>query len=455
MKTKNERQNTFNNETDLLKLNLLGNSNEFLNKYNSPSKKVIYKSSVTSNYSNKNSNKIIANNFIDNSISPKYKSGNIFLSQNNNAIKLINFSSKNQEIRKNESINEGENAHSKLIKSYTKGADKIVKFQKNFLGNTNSRNFYDRKKTFQLVYKNSPKKKQKSPYKVFKTNLNDSLSDESNKKIFLYEDDETFTQNNNPLIIPDEDKIFDEINKLDYFVEKFKKRYKIKTSINNEEDKDIKTSKSVKIRKSKISTKNKEQEKFSKTFYDSNGNFLPSQLDKDIFDCLYKTNDGFQRQLNLLKKSKNKKRLKDYQTELLDFTKDIISVYGYDVLKKRLDEIQRYNKFKRKLNFKFIKKLENDEKVIIDDVNKANKKFVRKISQGSKRYKFKLPVLEFKSVIKKEDKDKKLKEFLKSRNVSQKVSRFSSSQSVQNNKILKKYDTNKIKYSLFKKYKLL
>ena len=171
MKTKNERQNTFNNETDLLKLNLLGNSNEFLNKYNSPSKKEIYKSSVTSNYSNKNSNKIIANNFNDNSISPKFKSGNIFLSQNNNVIKLIKFSSKKQEIRKNESINEGENAHSKLVKSYTKGADKIVKFQKNFLGNTNSRNFYDRKKTFQLVYKNSPKKKQKSPYKVFKTNL--------------------------------------------------------------------------------------------------------------------------------------------------------------------------------------------------------------------------------------------------------------------------------------------
>ena len=84
-------------------------------------------------------------------------------------------------------------------------------------------------------------------------------------------------------------------------------------------------------------------------------------------------------------------------------------------------------------------------------MNKANKKFVRKISKGSKRYKFKLPVLEFKSVIKKEDKDKKLKEFLKSRNVSQKVSRFSSSQSVQNNKILKKNDTNRIKYSLFKK----
>ena len=36
--------------------------------------------------------------------------------------------------------NKCENAHSKLVKSYTKGADKIVKFQKNFLGNTNSRN---------------------------------------------------------------------------------------------------------------------------------------------------------------------------------------------------------------------------------------------------------------------------------------------------------------------------
>ena len=176
---------------------------------------------------------------------------------------------------------------------------------------------------------------------------------------------------------------------------------------------------------------------------------MPSQLDKDIFDCLYKTNDDFYTQLNLLKKSKKRKKLKDYQTDLLEYIKDITSVYGYDLLKKKLDELERYNKFKRRTNFKFIKKLEIDEKGIIEEVNNTNRQYLRsKTSKGNKKYKFKLPCLEFKSVIK-DSEEKKLKNFLKSRNISSKNSRIFISQSLKNSKINKKNDI--IKLSLFKK----
>ena len=455
MKNKNEKQNSVNNNKGkLLKLNSLDNSSEFLNKFKSisPSKKAIYKSIISSNLLKKNSNRKLSNNFNNNSTYLNHKSSGIYFSRNNNINKLINNTTRNQEIRKNESINEGESPDSKLKRAFTKRADNNLKLNTNLLGDINSRKFYDRKKTFQLIYK-SPKKSQKSPYKVFKTNLNDSLSSERDRKIFLYEDTDDIIPQRNDLKIPEEDKIFDELKKYDYFTKKFNKRYRIKTiNNNNEEDsKNVKISKSVKVQRNKLSTKKKEQEKFAKTFYDSNGKFMPSQLDKDIFDCLYKTNDDFYTQLNLLKKSKKYKKLKNYQTDLLDYIKDITSIYGYDILKKKLDELHRYNKFKRKTNYKFIKKLEVDEKGIIDDVNKTNKQYLRsRASRGSKKYKFNLPILEFKSVIK-EIEENKFKEFLKNRNINKKFSRLSSSQSLKTSKIKKKNEINKTRYSLFRK----
>ena len=454
MKNINENQNLFNSDGKLLKLNLDENSNDYLSKFKSesPSKKLTYKNMVTSNFSIKESNKL-PNNSNKNLANRNYKSGTVYFSQNN-ITKLINNAIKQQEIRKNESINEAENKETKLVKAYTKGADKNIKLNNNLLEDINSRNLDDRKRTFQLIYK-SPNKKQKSPNNVFKTNINNNISDK-NLKIFLYEDEDEIFSRRNDLIIPEEDKIFDEFQKYERYTEKFNKRYRIKTTINNDEEnnKKVKITKSVKIQKSQLSSKNKENkkpEKFTKTFFDSKGKFVPSQLDKDIFDCLYKTNDNFYTQLNLLKKSKNRKKLKDYQTGLLEYIKDITSVYGYDILKKRLEELERYNRYKRRMNFKFIKKLEIDEKGIIEDVNKTNKQYLRsKTSKGNKKYKFKLPVLEFKSVIE-ELEDKKLKDFLKRRNISQRDSKLFISQSLKNSKINKKNDINKIKFSLFKK----
>ena len=195
----------------------------------------------------------------------------------------------------------------------------------------------------------------------------------------------------------------------------------------------------------------KEEKKFTKTFYDPTGKFIPSNLDKDIFDCLYKTSDDFYTQLNILKKAKKTKKLKDYQNDLLEHTKDIISVYGYNKLKQHFDDIQKFSKFKRRLNFRFIKKIENDEKKIIEDVIRCNDNYLNdEKSKGIKKYKFNLPNIEFKSVLKEELKKKKLLELMKNkRNNSTKASKMNSSRSIKL-KITKKEDKNKSKLSLFK-----
>ena len=120
--------------------------------------------------------------------------------------------------------------------------------------------------------------------------------------------------------------------------------------------------------------------------------------------------------------------MKDYQTELLETAKKVVSIYNYDKLKKEFNEIQKFSKFKKELNFNFIKKLENDEKIIINDINKCNAKYLKsKTSRGNKKYKFKLPILVFKSVIK--IKDKKWMEFMMNRNnENKKLSRLDTSE---------------------------
>ena len=399
-------------------LSLFNHSFESLKNSNNSHRKTIYKSTIESNNSNKNKNKLVLNSLNINSSALTNKS--------KNNMKLINNSIKNTENIKNESMNESDNSKPKLIRAYTKVLDSKLKLNKFFLSEINSRNNQDKNRTFKLINK-SILKSQKEPYKVFKTNINDSKNNDMN--VFFYQDEDI----GNPwsdLKIPEEDKIFNEFKKYDYFTERYNKKYKIKDTINENDIKEFKISKSVKF-SNKIPDKNKEENRFIKTYYDSTGKFIPSLLDKEIFDCLYKTSDEYYSHLDELKKSKKRKKLKEYQNELLYTTKNVISVYGYDKLKKKFEEIEKWNRFKNVLNFRFIKQIENDEKKIINDVIKQNKNITKKKKFGGKiRFQFKLPMIKFKSVIKKTYKDKKWIDFMKNRNdIINKMSRLSSAKS--------------------------
>ena len=412
------RKNKLTNTSVKPELSLFNHSFESLKNSNNSHRKTIYKSTIESNNTNKNKNKLVLNSL---NINLSALANN---SKNNQ--KLINNSIKNTENIKNESMNESDNSKPKLIRAYTKVLDSKLKLNKFFLSEINSRNNQDKNRTFKLINK-SILKSQKEPYKVFKTNINDSKNNDMN--VFFYQDEDI----GNPwsdLKIPEEDKIFNEFKKYDYFTERYNKKYKIKDTINENDIKEFKISKSVKF-SNKIPDKNKEENRFIKTYYDSTGKFIPSLLDKEIFDCLYKTSDEYYSHLDELKKSKKRKKLKEYQNELLYTTKNVISVYGYDKLKKKFEEIEKWNRFKNVLNFRFIKQIESDEKKIINDVIKQNKNITKKKKFGGKiRFQFKLPMVKFKSVIKKTYKDKKWIEFMKNRNdIINKMSRLSSAKS--------------------------
>ena len=412
------RKNKQTNTSVKPELSLFNHSFESLKNSNNSHRKTIYKSTIESNNTNKNKNKLVLNSLNINS--------SALTKNSKNNMKLINNSIKNTENIKNESMNESDNSKPKLIRAYTKVLDSKLKLNKFFLSEINSRNNQDKNRTFKLINK-SILKSQKEPYKVFKTNINDSKNNDMN--VFFYQDEDI----GNPwsdLKIPEEDKIFNEFKKYDYFTERYNKKYKIKDTINENDIKEFKISKSVKF-SNKVPDKNKEENRFIKTYYDSTGKFIPSLLDKEIFDCLYKTSDEYYSHLDELKKSKKRKKLKEYQNELLYTTKNVISVYGYDKLKKKFEEIEKWNRFKNVLNFRFIKQIENDEKKIINDVIKQNKNITKKKKFGGKiRFQFKLPMIKFKSVIKKTYKDKKWIEFMKNRNdIINKMSRLSSAKS--------------------------
>ena len=420
------RKNIQNNTSMKPELNLLNHSFESLKNTNNSHKKTIFKSTIETNNTNKNKNKLILNSQNLNSPASTNKP--------KNKLKLYNNSRKNSENAKNESMNESENSEPKLKRAKTKVHDNKLKLNKFFLSEINTRNNQDKNKTLKLINR-SILKPQKEPYKVFKTNLNDSIN--NNMNVFLYQDEEEIGNTWYHLKIPEEDKIFNEFKKYDYFTERYNKKYKIK-DIKDNDIKEVKNSKSVKF-SNKITAQNKEENRFIKTYFDSKGKFMPSLLDKEIFDCLYKTSDEYYSNLDVLKQSKKRKKLKDYQNELLYTAKNVISIYGYDKLKRNFEQIEKWNKFKKVLNFRFIKQVETDEKKIIKDVIKQYKNFYKSKKFGGKvRFQFKFPKIQFRSVIKNKYKDKKWIEFMKNRNnTSNKMSRVSSSKSIKS-KISKK-----------------
>ena len=209
-------------------LHLFNNSYESLKNSNSniSYNNTIYKTTISSNNTNKDINKILIKNLnINSDIFEKHS-----INKNQINISLNNLLKKTESV-KTESITENSNSDAKLIKSYTKSfKNKKLKLDNFILNEINSRNAFDKKSnTFKLINKNVLKTQSSSPYKVFKTNLNDNNGKE--KKIFSYLDD-GFIKKINDFQIPKEDKIFEEFKKYDYFTKRYNKLYKIKNTTN-------------------------------------------------------------------------------------------------------------------------------------------------------------------------------------------------------------------------------
>ena len=241
-----------------------------------------------------------------------------------------------------------------------------------------------------------------------------------------------------PLIIPEEDKIFDELQKFNCLTDRFNKKYKTYNLFQNiiennntkekgKENDEINSDKNEKVGKmisDKIKIRNRNNIKsFSKTFYNHN-HFKLTFQDKDLLDTLYMTSEEYFDKLNKIKKSKKIKKLKDYQSDLLDLVKPIISVYGYNRLKDRFEDIKKQNKLIKNWDFEFLKKLEDNEEMIVNDINYYYSKYLKSENNESnyyskhlpKKFELDLPNLEFNRVFKIEDEDETdMREYLKIR----------------------------------------
>lgn len=237
-----------------------------------------------------------------------------------------------------------------------------------------------------------------------------------------------------PLHIPEEDKIFDELKKIDSLTERYNRKYKF----NNEENDDMENFEkintyNVKNTQSDKKIKNKDENinknalnNFSKTFYNRK-HFKLSLESKDLLDSLYMTSGDYFKKLNKIKRNKNKKKLTDYQNDLLDFVQPTISKNGYNRLKDKFNEISKKNKVYKNWDFKFLNKIENKEESIVNKINYYYKRYLT--DENSKdmyytKYSLKyleldLPTLEFHRVSKKpkEDDENKLNELFLNFNI--------------------------------------
>jgi hypothetical protein len=189
----------------------------------------------------------------------------------------------------------------------------------------------------------------------------------------------------NPLLISEEDKIFDEMKK--YLCFKYeKRRAKTKSKEQKRHEKPKNSSSNTKKIKNKIQT-----------------------TDKIKLDYLYINTIRINKKIRHIKKKKDKQDLAEYQNKLLDIIKPSVSDYTYTHLKDRLIEIRMKNNKKYQYNLRNIKEIENKEEKIIQDFNKTCVKCLRTFRRvraqkevlHSTNLKIKLPLLNFISCLKK------------------------------------------------------
>lgn len=196
----------------------------------------------------------------------------------------------------------------------------------------------------------------------------------------------------NPLLISEEDKIFDEMKK--YLCFKYEQK-KLKKKANDKSKNAIQNKGNAsKLKKMKAKLQTEEQTKL---------------------DYLYLSTTKVNKKIRYVKRKKNKQDLAEYQNNLLDVIKPSLSDYTYTHLKDRLIDIRLKNSKKYQNNYKRIKEIEIMEEDIINDFNhicqKCLKTFRRVREQKemvhSTNLKIKLPYLNFISCLKKKKKKKK------------------------------------------------
>ena len=248
--------------------------------------------------------------------------------------------------------------------------------------NVSEENFNNRnasKKSLSLFSNNVEKNLRKSP--VSRKN-----QIQSPKKI----------HNINPFVVPEEDKIFDEMKSylcFKLYSEENNKSKKSNLIIKKNESKNIvntNPNKNVKVK-----PKNKKRKK------------ILSADDKKL-ESLYSFSYSVNNKLKIARRTKNVKELEEYQECLLENIKPILNFYSYMDLKRKFEQICEKVQKKYKNNLENIKEIENDEEYIINCINSTCKQCLKTFSEirtnktllHATNLKVKLPMIKFVTCIK-------------------------------------------------------
>ena len=283
------------------------------------------------------------------------------------------------------------------------------------LNNKNFTNFYNQHYNLKLKSNNSTLDDQKKNLKKSGTlnnnqnrnPLSNSNSQRSNnrfttymnqkineKKILFEHRKKNFREKilENPLEIPEEDKIFEEMNELNK-----------RKSIFSADDKGIKNFNL---------TNGFDSNSINKKYFHKR---ILSQGEK-MLNNVYKISPLLIRDLNKAKRKKVDLDLYSYQENLLNTLNEKISKDNLIKLKEKFNDLRLFSKtsYEEKDDYYFIKNIEKKEKNIISDINNINEKCEKLIRNAANEEGFKLkkdlklfslPKIKFKNVIKIKKKD--------------------------------------------------
>ena len=290
----------------------------------------------------------------------------------------------------------------------------------------------------------------------------------------------------NPLSIPKEDMIFEEIKNykcFKYFTQESLSRTSVPfiyINMDMNTTKKIPPKKKVNHNPYQINFNNdvKKFIEFDDIFLNKNKPiYFSEEKKKNILDNVYKTqtDEDMYEQIKLNKLKKDNKNLKNYQYNFLKAVKHNIRDKYYEDLKEKFDEIRTIAEGKYKTNFKFIKEVEKNEEKVIKDVNKAYESFmkyakrksIREILEKPGRSRLDLPLIKFEKIIDKDDmllfknkieKNRKsnysnLSEYKRMNKTSIKNRNYNNTSNFNSNKNTNLMMTTSSKFSKFKKLK--
>ena len=137
--------------------------------------------------------------------------------------------------------------------------------------------------------------------------------------------------------------------------------------------------------------------------------FYDEEKKKKILNDVYKVpkDEDMYEKINSIKLKKDQKKLRNYQYYFLKLVQNNINDKYYEDLKNKFSEIRNIAEKKYKTNFKFIKEIEKNEEKVIKNINKtyenfmkfSSRKTIRKLLYKIGESKIDLPQIKFEKII--------------------------------------------------------